>query len=182
MKWVKWVKWVSEWVSEVKWSKKVLWFSWNFAHLKFPINKCAEFSKIVTSQFLIMKKIDFCVEISGILAQNHGRWEAFFGNFWFKNTGGERPFFMNLSLKTQARRGLFFMKLGFSEISFKGISFVNFTPRHFWDLQEFSLKGFLCKIDSPPPHPNPHTHTHTISHTPHPQLPKTPVWIKIINA
>ena len=66
-----------------EWEKKVLWFSWNFAHLKYMESFFFLISKIVTSQFLIMKKIDFCVEISGILVQNHKRWETFFwGNFY----------------------------------------------------------------------------------------------------
>ena len=36
----------------------------------------------MTSQFLSMKKIDFCVEISEILVQNHGRGQAFFLGFF----------------------------------------------------------------------------------------------------
>ena len=35
----------------------------------------------MTSQFLSIKKIDFCVEISEFLVQNHGRGQAFFGDF-----------------------------------------------------------------------------------------------------
>ena len=35
----------------------------------------------MTSQFLSIKKIDFCVEISEFLVQNHGRGQAFFEDF-----------------------------------------------------------------------------------------------------
>ena len=34
------------------WSKKVLWFFWNLAHLKFTINECAEFSSFGETTFL----------------------------------------------------------------------------------------------------------------------------------
>ena len=39
----------------------------------------------MTSQFLSIKKIDFYVEISEFLAQNHGRGQAFFGDFLLKD-------------------------------------------------------------------------------------------------
>ena len=34
------------------WSKKVLWFRWNLAHLKFTIYKCAQFSSFGETTFL----------------------------------------------------------------------------------------------------------------------------------
>ena len=48
----------------------------------------------MTSQFLSIKKIDFCVEISEFLVQNHGRGEAFFLGFLkVQNHGRGQAFF-----------------------------------------------------------------------------------------
>ena len=61
----------------------------------------------MTSQFLIMKKIDFCVEISGILVQKHQRGEAFFSSLKKKRIA--KDFQQNIFLR--------------------GISFINWTER-----------------------------------------------------
>ena len=41
---------MNEWMNE--WEKKVLWFFWNLAQIKFTINKCAKFSSFGEKTFL----------------------------------------------------------------------------------------------------------------------------------
>jgi len=68
------------------WSKKVLWFCWKLAQMKFRTNKFSQFWNIRNFFCKIRKKSDFKFEI----------WEIF--GFFFKIPLLQRPFFSKKNL------------------------------------------------------------------------------------
>ena len=68
-------------------------FFFLFLNMKLRQNKIIEIWNIPDSDFSNWKKFRFSSENFEFLVQKHQRGEAFFCDFWLKNTNEERPFF-----------------------------------------------------------------------------------------